>query len=140
MPRTLGDLAALRTLVSAEPDMPILDACKRMCQERIGAIVVMRGENLVGIVSERDILRRVICRLREVGETNVGDVMTPGPITGEEGESLVEGLKKMRAHDVRHLPVMRDGVPVGIVAERDMPPASLLALETPERRVERLRS
>ncbi|WP_373356147.1 cyclic nucleotide-binding/CBS domain-containing protein [Pseudoroseicyclus sp. CXY001] len=129
---TLGDMAARRTVVTASPETSILTACKRMCDERIGAIIVLRAGNLVGIVTERDILRRVICRYRDASETTVGDVMTPGPITGEEGESPLDGLKKMRTHGIRHLPVMRRSEMLGIVSERDMPVSILAEAERRE--------
>ncbi|MGZ9811950.1 CBS domain-containing protein [Pseudoroseicyclus sp. H15] len=118
--QTLGDIAAQRPLVTATADTPIRDACKRMCDERVGAIVVLREGTIVGILSERDILRRVICRYRDVNITSVGDVMTPGPITGDEGDSLMEGLRKMRTHAVRHLPIMQGTTPLGMVAQRDL--------------------
>jgi len=94
-----------------------------LVQARIGCLPVRAGEELVGIVTEMDILRAYVkaTRAGQVGDDpKIGEVMTSGPTTIEAGDSGEEAAGVMRAKGLRHLPVLEDGRLVGMLSDRDL--------------------
>ena len=102
------------------PDATALAAAKAMNTHRIGALVVVDGGRLAGIVSERDLLTRVVAAERSPSATRVGQVMTPEPLTCGRDALIDEVRTMMRDHRVRHVPVLEQGELVGLVSIGDL--------------------
>ena len=98
----------------------VYDAVAHMNAERIGALVVTDGERVVGILTERDVLARVLTRELDPHATPVGEVMTGDPITIAATATVAEALHLLRAHRCRHLPVVdRTGL-CGLISRGDL--------------------
>lgn len=93
------------------------------------AALVMEGERLVGIVTERDITYRVVAENRDGREVRAREIMTPDPVTGRPEMTAAEALDLMRKGHFRHLPVLREGVPFAVVSIRDLYEAVRAGLE-----------
>ena len=109
MPSVSNILANKGTHVqSVEPATTVLDAARLMNQQKIGCLVVMDGDRVVGMFSERDILRRVVVPRRDAAETTVGDVMTTEIVCCRPHTKLLEARGVMKNRRIRHLPVLDD--------------------------------
>ena len=106
-------------MISATPDENVLMVADRMARNRVGAVVVLDGERLAGIFSERDLLSRVIGAQRDLRATRVGDVATRDVVTIDAEQPVRSVVDTFRAGRFRHLPVVRDGRLVGILSTRD---------------------
>ena len=106
-----------RGLLATEPDASLQEAAQRMVERRVGSILVREGERLVGILTERDILRLFA---RGELEARVRDVMTRNPETVEPDESLAQARLVMLHGGFRHLPVVEAGRLVGMLSLRDL--------------------
>ena len=103
-----------------EPDEPVLAAIQAMADHHIGALLVLRGGELVGIVSERDYARKVILLGRSSAETPVWQIMT-APVIGVSPEDGVDTCMRLCTQKrVRHLPVIEAGRVVGVVSIGDL--------------------
>lgn len=101
-------------------DATALDAAKLMNQRKIGSVVVTQGDEVIGIFTERDILRRVVAELRDPAETLVGDVMTAPCIVVEPEDTLESCQGIVTQNRVRHLPVVEDGKLIGMITAGDI--------------------
>ncbi len=117
---TLRHVIQRLQLVSASPDASVYEVAERMSRERVGAIMIMRGEELVGVFSERDLMTRVVVAGRDVHGTQVSAVMTHDVVTARIDESVDSCLEKMRVAGCRHLPVVHDGRLVAMLSMRDL--------------------
>lgn len=102
------------------PDAPVLDALRRMAEHGIGAVLVMDGPTLVGILSERDYARKVVLHGRTSADTAVRDIMTAEVRTTQSSATSEHCMQLMTAHRIRHLPVVDDGAVVGVVSIGDL--------------------
>ncbi len=110
-----------RALVVATPDDSVATAMQRLAARDVGAVLVVCEGRVCGILSERDVLRRVVARGREPDDTRVGDVATSNPVAVRAEASIKECTELIRGHGFRHLPVVdAKGRPVGIVSSRDL--------------------
>jgi CBS domain-containing protein len=109
-----------RALYAVEPDQPVLEAIKRMAEHSIGALLVMQGTKLAGIVSERDYARKVILMGRSSSDTPVSQIMTASVITVTPGQSAQECMALMTNHRCRHLPVVERGEVIGMLSIGDL--------------------
>lgn len=107
-------------LYSVSPDTMVFDAIKLMAEAKVGALLVLEDEQLVGIVSERDYARKVILESRSSRETPVSDVMTNVVLTVTPEQSIDECLLLMSKHHIRHLPVSENGKPIGMLSVMDV--------------------
>lgn len=107
----------------------VREACKLMYQLDVGALVVFDDQELVGILSERDVIRRCLCADQQVDETRVATIMTKTPVTIDAGSSLASALEVMQAGGFHHVPVMQDGQLVGLLELDDIPEEYHLLLE-----------
>ncbi len=107
-------------VLSVSPDASVLDAIRLMAEKGIGALAVMQGEKLVGIVTERDYARKVILKGRSSEGTPVRDIMTRDVTTTESGESVEKCMNLMTDLRIRHLPVVDDGRVTGIISIGDL--------------------
>ncbi len=113
------------------PDEPVAAAVTRMAEQRVGAIPIVEGGKLVGIFSERDVIRRVIAARRDPEKTPLREVMTADPVTAHPGESRTSAIVKMNAVGCRHLPVVAEDAVIDMLSIRD-----LLFFEIAEREAE----
>jgi CBS domain-containing protein len=105
---------------SVGPDDPVLDAIKSMAQRRVGALLVMNGSELVGIISERDYARKVILLGRSSNDTPVSQIMSAPVHTVTPKRSVEDCMRLMTQHRVRHLPVVENGRVVGVISIGDL--------------------
>jgi CBS domain-containing protein len=89
-----------------------------MAGHNVGAVLIVEGEKLVGIFTERDAVFRVVAKGQDVETTRLSDVMTKSPRTVGPDRSFGYALLMMQEHSFRHVPVVVDGRPVGIVSSR----------------------
>ena len=107
-------------IFSVKPDEPVFAAIQKMAEHHVGALLVMVGDRLAGIVSERDYARKVVLLGRSSSETPVSDIMVRNVITTDIGKTFADCLKLMHSHGVRHLPVTENGVAVAVISVRDL--------------------
>jgi len=107
-------------IYSIEPHKPMLDAIRVMAERTIGALLVMDGGQLLGIVSERDYARKVILKGRSSADTAVRDIMTAPVLTVAPGDSVNHCMKLMTEKRVRHLPVADGGRVIGMLSIGDL--------------------
>jgi CBS domain-containing protein len=99
-------------------DTSVAKAAKLMAKKNVGAIMVVRDKRLVGIFTERDAVFRVIAEGRDPATTRISEVMTPDPVTVDPDEIFGRALLLMHDYGFRHVPVVVNGEPVGIVSSR----------------------
>lgn len=102
------------------PDEPVLEAIRQMADKHVGALLVMRGEDLLGIVSERDYARKVILLGRSSSETPVSQIMSTPVTTVSSDEAVHRCMEIMTDKRIRHLPVVERGKVVGIISIGDL--------------------
>ena len=107
-------------VVKVRPEQSVLEAIKVLAQEDVGAAIVMTGERLAGIFSERDYTRKVILQGRSSNTTRVEEIMTPRVVCVSPRTGTRECMQLMSEKQIRHLPVVEDGRPVGMVSIRDI--------------------
>jgi CBS domain-containing protein len=118
--RTVGDLVKGRSLFSATSDQSVHDTASFMSDKDIGAVPVLEDNRLVGIFSERDIIKRVIVAGRDVHKTTIRDVMTAEVVVAQSGEEIEKVLEKMQKNRCRHMPVINGDRVVGFLSLRDL--------------------
>jgi CBS domain-containing protein len=120
--RNVSDLLKAKParMVSVAPDDTVLEAIKVMARENIGAAVVMDGERLAGIMSERDYARKVILKGRSSETTRVKEIMTANVVCVSPRAKSRDCMALMSEKNIRHLPVVEDGRVVGMVSIRDI--------------------
>ena len=107
-------------VVSVKPEESVLDAIKILAAENVGAALVMSGERLAGIMSERDYTRKVILQGRSSKDTRVEQIMTANVVCVSPRTGTRECMALMTEKNIRHLPVMDEGRVVGMVSIRDI--------------------
>jgi CBS domain-containing protein len=110
---------AVRHLVTVEPGNTLHRAAHSMTDRGVGAAVVIEREQVIGIITERDVLRAVAAG-KDVEATTVEDVMTRGVVSGAPGWDIIQAVNTMSERGFRHLLVMEMDEPVGIVSLRDL--------------------
>jgi len=126
-----------RAVFSIEPDEPVLEAIRLMAEHHVGALLVMQGEELVGILSERDYARKVILKGRSSADTAVSQIMSSPVVTVSLSNSVQECMQLMTARRVRHLPVVDGRRVVGMVSIGDLVKA---VMEEQQQTIEQLES
>jgi CBS domain-containing protein len=114
------DLIKTQETYQADLGQSVLEAVRVMVEHNIGAVPVVHNGKLVGIFSERDLMKRVVAEGRDPRRTCMAEVMTDDPLTIPMNEELENCMALMRRHGFRHLPVCHDGMLVGIVSLRDI--------------------
>ncbi len=119
---TVRDLLTRKgtSVIAVTPDNTVLDAAHIMNDKGIGGVVVMTEQQLVGIFTERDIMRRVVAANRDPATTLVRDVMTTDCMTITADLQIAVVRAMMSARRIRHLPVVHDGGLVGMVTAGDV--------------------
>jgi CBS domain-containing protein len=114
------DLIKTQETYQAELGQTVLETVQAMVERNIGAVPVMHNGKLMGIFSERDLMKRVVAESRDPRSTCLAEVMTEDPLTVSTNEDLESCMTLMRRHGFRHVPVCKDGYLVGIVSLRDI--------------------
>jgi len=117
---TLRDLVKDRKVYSIDAARTVLEAARFMMEHSVGALPVMRNGELAGIVSERDIMNRVVAVGRTAGTTAVSEIMTANPRAVSADESIEDCLFIMREFGFRHLPIVDGKDLKGLVSLRDV--------------------
>jgi CBS domain-containing protein len=102
------------------PKATVYDAIAMMAEKGVGALLVMEGEQLAGIVSERDYTRKVILKGRSSREALVEEIMTRDVVTASPEITVAEGMRLMTDHRIRHLPLVSGGKVAGVVSIGDL--------------------
>jgi CBS domain-containing protein len=109
-----------RAIYAVEPQAPVLEAIRLMAERHVGALLVMTGDTLAGIISERDYARKVILMGRSSADTPVRDIMSSPVITVSPETSVQTCMQLMTEKRVRHLPVADGGRIIGMVSIGDL--------------------
>ncbi len=107
-------------IVWIDPLMSVFDALTLMNEKDVGAVLVQIDEYLVGILSERDYMRKVILDIHASKQTKVSEVMTRDLVTVSPDDSIRHCIALTKKHHVRHLPVVKEGKAVGMISLRDL--------------------
>ena len=110
----------VRAMVTVRPEDTVLDAIKILAREDIGAAVVVSGDRLVGIFSERDYTRKVVLKGRQSETTKVEEIMTANVVCVSPRTKTRDCMAIMSEKNIRHLPVVEEGRVVGMVSIRDI--------------------
>jgi CBS domain-containing protein len=107
-------------IFAIDPDAAVIDAIRLMAEKRIGAVLVMRGTTLVGILSERDYARKIVLQGRSSSDTPVRDIMTSDVVTIGLHHNADHCMQLVTDKRIRHLPVVELGEVIGVVSIGDL--------------------
>ncbi|QDE38514.1 CBS domain-containing protein [Luteibacter pinisoli] len=114
-----------KDVYAVAPDASVYEAVQQMAEKNVGALVVMKGSELVGIISERDYARKVILKDRSSRDTPVADIMTVSLVTVATDATVDECMRLCTDGRLRHLPVLDGGRVVGVVSIGDLVKATI---------------
>lgn len=130
MARSVGDIMT-RNPRTVDAGDTVVEAARQMRDGDFGSVLVLRDGRVEGIVTDRDIAVRAVAEGRDPESTQVSEIYSTGVATLEPSESIEEAVQTMRQHDIRRLPVVENGRPVGILSLGDLAveqdPESVLA-------------
>jgi CBS domain-containing protein len=118
--QVLATKARGKTTLSVPPDISVAAAVEVLNQNQVGSVLVLDGGRLVGIFTERDILRRVVGERRDPATTRVSEVMTRDLVVMRPSASVVDAMKVVSEKRIRHIPVVEAGNVVGVVSQGDL--------------------
>jgi CBS domain-containing protein len=135
--RTVREIMSSVEVCQRPPEASVRDACCLMAEHRCGSVLVVEGERLVGIFTERDAVERVFAGGLDPQRTLLADVMTPQPDTIGPNQSVDEAIRRMDEFGYRHLPVIEADRVLGVLSVRDLSIEDLAAMhaELESRRV-----
>jgi CBS domain-containing protein len=107
-------------VISVAPESSVLEALQLMADQNTGAVIVTRGDQVIGILSERDCVRKLDLAGRTARETMVQEIMTRDVLYVEAGQSIEECMAIMIDKNIRHLPVYENGKLAGVMSVRDV--------------------
>ena len=121
-------MKSLKQLLSAKgnqvyaiaPDAKVIEALQLMARKDVGALVVMEGDKMAGVISERDYARKVILQGRSSHDVPVREIMTSDVVTVDPGRTIEECMALVTQRRIRHLPVMEGGKLIGVVSIGDL--------------------
>jgi len=117
--RSIRSIIEQKELVTAPESMTVSDAARLMKEKQQGAVLIVEEGRLVGIFTERDALFRVVAEGRDANTTRLAEVMTRNPKAIHPNKPFPDALQIMREGGFRHVPVVEDGRPVGMISARD---------------------
>jgi CBS domain-containing protein len=121
MQKTVGQLLDSKgtEVWTIAPDASVLDALNLLAEKNIGALVVVEGSRVAGIISERDYARKIRLLHRDSGDTAVAEIMTSDVWTTTRDQTVTECMSVMTDHHIRHLPVVENDELVGLISVGD---------------------
>lgn len=117
--KTLGDMIK-HDLVSCAPGDVVLDVARRLAHHKLGALPVIDATRLVGILTEGDLLFKIVAENRDPAKTKVAEVMTRDPITASPSMPIEDAVEELRRRGFRRLPIVDGGRVVGLISLRDL--------------------
>jgi CBS domain-containing protein len=118
--RKLREIMQPGFLFVVQRDATVREAVQVMADDNVGIVLVLEGERLVGVFSERDVVRRVVDRGRDPDRTPVGDVMTTQIVVGDPDEDYQSAMRKMDQANIRHLLVVEGPRMLSMISIRDL--------------------
>lgn len=120
--KTVAQMLKLKPagLISIRPDVPVLDALKLLAQKDVGAVLVMDGSRLAGIMTERDYARKVVLQGKSSGATPVSEIMTKEVVCVTPNQTNEECMALMTGKRLRHLPVIDNERVIGVLSIGDL--------------------
>jgi CBS domain-containing protein len=120
--KTVAQMLKLKPagVISIRPDVPVLDALKLLADKDVGAVLVMDGPRLIGIISERDYARKVALKGKSSSDTPVSEIMTREVVVVTPAQTNEECMALMTKKRARHLPVIDNGRVVGVLSIGDL--------------------
>jgi CBS domain-containing protein len=118
--KKLRDIMRHGFLFIVRRDATVAEAVRLMTAHNVGIVSVLDGDKLVGVFSERDVVRRVVDRGLDPARTPVGDVMTATVVVADADEEYQSAMRKMDLANIRHLPVVSEGRVVSMISIRDL--------------------
>ena len=109
-----------RRVISVPQEAPVLEVVRLMAEHHIGAVLVMRGPELIGIATERDYARKIILQGRSSADTPVSAIMSSPVVCVAPEDSVHACMEMMTDRRIRHLPVMEDGQVAGLISIGDL--------------------
>jgi CBS domain-containing protein len=128
-----------KKFLTAPPETSVSNAARMMEDKNVGAVMVVENERLIGIFTERDAVFRVIAQGRDALTTRLADVMTTAPHTVDSDKTFGYALLLMQKNGFRHVPVIENGKPIGIVSSRNALDPDMEEFVAEERRREHIR-
>ena len=117
--RSVRTIIEQQELVTSSGSATVSEAARLMKDRQVGGIMVVEEGRLIGVFTERDALYRVVAECRDANATRLSEVMTPNPRTIHPDKPFSDALHIMYEGGFRHVPVVEDGRPVGLVSARD---------------------
>ncbi len=111
---------ARETIHSVGPNTPVVECVRAMTAKRIGAMIVMDGENLIGIFTERDALNKVLAAGLDPASTKISEVMTKDPYCVSPGTTVAEAMELVTKRRFRHLPIVEYGKVLAVISSGDL--------------------
>lgn len=127
--KTIAQILGDRPMYSISPQTTLREAAKLMEARNVGALPVLDGDRLVGILSERDIVWRGVAHNLPADVGTAADVMTRDPVTVNASDAISDALATKLGNAFRHLPVMDGDRVIGVLSYRDIPPEYLMMFE-----------
>lgn len=106
--------------LTTTPDESVYEAIRLMGEKNVGALVAMEGEQVVGVLSERDYSRKVVLQGRTSRDTKVGEIISRPAITVRSKDGIEKCMELMTCNRIRHLPVVDDGRLIGVISMGDL--------------------
>jgi len=118
--KNLRDIMQSGFLFMVQREAPVREAVQVMTSHNVGIVLVLEGDRLVGVFSERDVVRRVVDRGLDPDQTPVGNVMTSEIIVGDPDEDYQSAIRKMDQANIRHLLVVKGAQMLSMISIRDL--------------------
>jgi CBS domain-containing protein len=116
----IHELIKEREVYFVDPARTVLDTVRYMVARNIGAVAVVKDDNLIGIFTERDLMKRVVSHGLDVAQTMVRHVMTPDPMTVSLDDRITECMRIMKENNFRHIPICDGKRLRGLLSLRDL--------------------
>jgi CBS domain-containing protein len=117
---TLGEIIKDKQVLYVNKENSVEEAAEYMAKHNIGAVPVLEGDRLVGIFSERDLMKRCVTKKLDISTTKINDVMTERVIVMEATDSYEDCMKIMKQENIRHIPIIDGDKLMGIISMRDL--------------------
>jgi len=134
--RSIKSMMEHEKYLVAPSDTSVSEAARLMAGRNAGAVLVVDNERLVGIITERDVVFRVIAKDLDPAATRLQNVMTPSPLTLDPARTYGHALLLMQENGFRHVPVVDNGRPIGIISSRNAMDPDLEEFVSEQRRRE----